>query len=298
MNGLKISVSVVLITALTGLGVYGCNTTSGAVNKGKEAAARVLLPPAEEVKLGAQLSAETEKELALHPDAAVQNYVAGLGQKVAAAAKNKTPEGITFTFKVVDDPNTVNAFAMPGGYIYVYSGLLLKAESEAEVVGVLGHEVAHVTQRHIAERLVAAYGLQTVTDMALGKSPGQVAQIAAGLAANGYLLKYGRDQESESDRVGLSFVLRAGYNPDGMVSFFEKLAAGGPRPPAILSSHPDPADRAKELRALIAKQSKVPSKTGVEDFKAIYPKFKGQPTTTPPAEKTPETTTTPAEGAK
>ena len=299
MPGSKKDVGVILVAALaaTSLGLGACKTTTGAVNKTAEAAARVLLPPSEEVKLGAQLSAETEKELTLHADADVQKYISTLGQKVAAAAKGRTPEGITFTFKVVDDPTTVNAFAMPGGYIYVYSGLLLEAESEAEVIGVLGHEVAHVTQRHIAERLVAAYGLQAVTDMAIGKNPGQISQIAAGLAANGYLLKYGRDQESESDRVGLSFVLRAGYNPQGMVSFFQKLAAGGPRPPVILSSHPDPADRAKELQELIAKQSNVPKKTGEEEFKAMYPKFKSPAATTPPAEPAPDATTD-AEGAK
>ena len=282
---------LLLALAATSVGLNACKTTTGAVNKTTEAAARVLLPPSEEVKLGAQLSAETEKELTIHADADVQKYISALGQKVAAAAKGRTPDGITFTFKVVDDPATVNAFAMPGGYIYIYSGLLLKAESEAEVIGVLGHEVAHVTQRHVAERLVAAYGLQTVTDMAIGKNPGQLSQIAAGLAANGYLLKYGRDQERESDRVGLSYVLRAGYNPQGMVSFFEKLAAGGPRPPVILSSHPDPADRAEELQKLIAKQSSVPKKTGEEEFEAMYPKFKSPAATTPPAEPAPETTT-------
>jgi len=284
-------VMLLIALAATSVGLNACKTTTGAVNKTTEAAARVLLPPSEEVKLGAQLSAETEKELTIHADADVQKYISALGQKVAAAAKGRTPDGITFTFKVVDDPATVNAFAMPGGYIYIYSGLLLKAESEAEVIGVLGHEVAHVTQRHVAERLVAAYGLQTVTDMAIGKNPGQLSQIAAGLAANGYLLKYGRDQERESDRVGLSYVLRAGYNPQGMVSFFEKLAAGGPRPPVILSSHPDPADRAEELQKLIAKQSSVPKKTGEEEFEAMYPKFKSPAATTPPAEPAPETTT-------
>jgi predicted Zn-dependent protease len=284
-------VMLLIALATTSVALNACKTTTGAVNKTTEAAARVLLPPSEEVKLGAQLSAETEKELTIHADADVQKYISALGQKVAAAAKGRTPDGITFTFKVVDDPATVNAFAMPGGYIYIYSGLLLKAESEAEVIGVLGHEVAHVTQRHVAERLVAAYGLQTVTDMAIGKNPGQISQIAAGLAANGYLLKYGRDQERESDRVGLSYVLRAGYNPQGMVSFFEKLAAGGPRPPVILSSHPDPADRARELQKLIAKQSSVPKKTGEEEFEAMYPKFKSPAATTPPAEPAPETTT-------
>lgn len=272
---------LMLMTALTLVGMVGCKTTNSTVEKTTEVAANVLLPPSEENKLGAQLSAEAEKELKMHPDAAVQSYVAGLGQKIAAAAKGRTPEGITYTFKVVDDPETVNAFAMPGGYVYVYSGLLLKAESEAEVIGVLGHEVAHVTERHVAERLVAAYGLQSLLSMALGENPGQITQIVAGVAAQGYLLKYGRNQESESDRVGLSFVLRAGYNPDGMVSFFQKLNASGGSPPTFLSSHPNPGDRAATLRSLIKQQGNVPTKTGKEEFERMYPKFRG---TSAPAE--------------
>lgn len=261
----------------------GCKTTQGVVNKGTEVAANALIPPAQEIELGEQLSTEIEKEVTLHADPEVQKYVADLGQAIVKAAGDRVPEGITFTFKVIDDPETVNAFAMPGGYIYVYSGLLLEASSASEVIGVMGHEVAHVTERHVAERLIAAYGLQAITDMALGKNPGQIAQIAASLASQGYLLKYGREQEREADKVGLSYVLRANYSPDGMVSFFRKLAADGPRVPTFLSSHPDPGKRADRLEELIAERKNVPTRTDEDVHQGLYARFK-----TAPADPVPE----------
>lgn len=266
----------------------GCTTTNAAIKSGTETIAEVVMPPSEEIKLGLRLSAEIEKELKIHTDPAVQAYIQGLGAKISRAAAKKLPEGITLKFKVVDDPNTINAFAMPGGHIYVYSGLLLAASDEAEVMGVLGHEAAHVTERHVAERLVAAYGLQALTDITLGQNPGQLTAIVASLAGQGYLLKYGRDQESESDRVGLGFVLRSGYSPAGMVTFFEKLAKSA-QPPTFMSSHPHPGDRAKALQAMIDRQASKPTETGKAAFDAIYPKFKtaAAPAPQPAPEATP-----------
>ncbi len=276
-----------LITALAITPMLtSCKTAGKVVNKATETTANLVLPPADEMALGKQLSAELEKEIALHPDPEVQAYIQELGNKVVAAAGSNVPKGITFTFKVIDDPETVNAFAMPGGYIYFYSGLLLKAENTAEVMGVMGHEVAHVTERHVAERLVKAYGLQALLNMALGKNPGQITQIVAGIAAQGYLLKYGREQETESDKVGLSYVMRDGtYNPIGMATFFQKLAAQGGSPPTIVSSHPNPGDRSKRIQEIIKAQGNTSDNLGTERFTELYPKFKmrAPATTTPPA---------------
>ena len=279
-----------LMIALTGTTFSGCKTVSNVAEQATETTANVVLPPSQEAELGKQLSAELEREVKLHPDPAVQAYIQELGNEIVKAAGSNVPEGITFTFKVIDDPDTVNAFAMPGGYIYFYSGLLLKAENTAEIIGVMGHEVAHVTERHVAERLVKAYGLQALLNMALGQNPGQVKQIVAGMLAQGYLLKYGRSQESESDKVGLSYVLRDGtYSPQGMVTFFQKLDEGGASVPTIVSSHPDPGERAKTLRSMIAKQSNVPSNLGKERFEELYPKFRASAATTT---TTTDTTTT------
>jgi len=283
--------SIITLIALS-TAPLGCATTGSRLQKTTEAAANVLMPTSQENELGAQLSTELEKEIKLHPDPEVQKYISDMGAKIVAAARKqgKVPEGIEFTFKVIDDPNTVNAFAMPGGYIYFYTGLLLAADSEAEVIGVMGHEVAHVTERHVAERLITAYGLQAITDMALGKEPGQVAQLAASLAGQGYLLKYGRGQESESDEVGFGFVVDAGYNPAGMAKFFEKLDHGGASPPEFMSSHPNPADRAERIKAMIKERGDVPSEMGEDVHKALMPKFRSAtaPATEAEAPATPE----------
>ena len=157
------------------------------------------------------------------------------------------PGDININFHVVDDPNTVNAFAIPGGDIYIYSGLLLQADTESEVVGVLGHEVAHVTERHIAERLVQTYGIQTLASVALGNNPGMLTQMLAGVAAQGYVLKYGRDQESEADRTGLKYTIDAGYDPQGMVTFFQQ-SSPKTRPAARPPSSPRTRTRATALK--------------------------------------------------
>lgn len=284
--------ALLTIITLTTPVLTSCASAGKVVDKATETTANLVMPPSEEMKLGRELSAELEKEITLHPDLEVQAYIQELGNEVVRSAGSSVPSGITFTFKVIDDPETVNAFAMPGGYIYFYSGLLLKAENTSEVMGVMGHEVAHVTERHVAERLVKAYGMQALLNMALGQNPGQVKQIAGGIVAQGYLLKYGRAQESESDRVGLDYVLKGKkYNPIGMATFFQKLSEGGASTPTIVSSHPDPGERATAIRTMIKAQGSVSQELGKERFDTLYPKFKMRaPATTVPDTTTPDTT--------
>ncbi len=265
-NTLRIALAASL--ALTAL---GCGTTTqGTLHQGKEVAADLLLPPEQEEALGDQFSAELEKEITLHPDPEVQKYIQDLAAPIVRQARRDAP-GIRFEIKVIQDDETVNAFAMAGGQIYFYTGLLLMADDEAEVVGVIGHEIAHVTERHIAEQLIASYGLQTVVGMALGDNPGQLAAMAAGVAGQGALLKFGRDQERQADDRGFDYVVKAGYDPNGMVNFFKKLAAmGSSSVPVIMSTHPDSTERARTLQARIGRLSSRPTKTG----KGAYEKFK------------------------
>lgn len=266
-------------------------TTAGAIHKGKETAATVLLPVEEEKKLGVEFQKELDKELKYHSNPKVQAYITALGNKIVAVAQKDAPK-IKFTFKVVDDDKTVNAFAIPGGTIYFYSGLLLKADSEAEVAGVLGHEVAHVTERHIAERLVAANGLNMVMSMALGKNPAALGKIVSGAVAQGYLLKFGRDQERESDTRGFHYAVKAGFNPEGMKNFFIKLDKMGSSGPAILSSHPNPGERAQTLGEMIKKRSNLPTYTGKEQYAAFKAELQNK--SAAPATTTPTTNDTAA----
>ncbi|MEM1350666.1 MAG: M48 family metalloprotease, partial [Myxococcota bacterium] len=168
---------------------------------------------------------------------------------------------------------------------------LLAADNTAEVVGVLGHEVAHVTERHVAERLVTAFGVQTLVNIALGRDPGTLSQLVAGLLSQGYLLKSGRAQETESDRVALDYVMTTQWNPVGLATFFEKLAAS-PQPPTILSTHPHPADRAKDVRNLIRRtSSRAGNEAGVEELNAIKARIRSTSPAAPPAAPAPSSGT-------
>lgn len=237
---------------------------SNFANTVQEFAADQLLPVEQENELGAQLAAELELELTMHPNAEVQSYISALGDQVVAVAADADP-AITFRFHVVQDDDTINAFAIPGGYIYLYTGLLLAAESEAEVMAVLAHEVSHVTQRHVAERLVAAVGLETAIAMALGNDPSAVTEMVAQIAGNGALLRHSRTAETEADEVGFGYQVGAGYDPQGFIDFFEKLT-GGPRQPEFFSSHPNPDNRIDAIETMIGARDDWPDQANAERY--------------------------------
>jgi predicted Zn-dependent protease len=265
-RSLVCSLTAVLALAGVGLGTQGCATGPG--GKATGAAADVLLPPRQEEKLGRELRRDVLQEVDVLDNQAIQEYVDQLGAQVVRAAGSK-PEGIDYTFTVIND-DQVNAFAMPGGDIYVYTGLMKAADTEAELMSVLAHEVAHVTERHIAERLVAQYGLQALAAAALGDNPGITSQIVASVAGQGYLLKFSRSAETEADHSGLRYLVRAGYDPQGFVSFFETLQSqGGARPPEFLASHPSPENRITAAKETIRKLKRPPSKTGRERYQRM-----------------------------
>ena len=246
----------------------------GSASRLNRQAADVLFPVSEENKLGAQLSAQVETELKISSDEVLTNYIAELGAKTVKAAKGTIPEGIHFTFKVIDDPNTVNAFAMPGGYVYFYTGLIKEAQSEAEIMAVMTHEVAHVVRRHVAQRLVANYGAQALLGAALGENPGLAGEIAAGIVGNGYLLKHSRDAESDADTVGIVWITKANYTPQAYVTFFTKLAQAG-SPPEFLSTHPDPKNRVKSAQDYIKTLKSMPSNEGdAQRFSSVKARIK------------------------
>lgn len=268
---------LVLAAALALGGGLGCSTTSGPGGRMTAAAADVLVPVEQENQLGQQMAAELQGELVLHPDQELQAYVAGVGNRIVAAAQQDVPPGISFRFHVVQDDATVNAFAIPGGDIYVYTGLLRLAENEAELAGVLGHEVAHVTNRHIAQRLVAQYGLQSIVAMALGEDAGLLSQLASSVASQGFLLKYGRDHERESDHDGIAYAAAAGWSPQGFVTFFQKMEAlgGGSSTPTILVTHPPAAERLENAQRRIGELGPVPDDLGAERYAPILRKLGG-----------------------
>lgn len=213
----------------------------------------MLVSEAQEIDMGRQADREVEASFGLYPEERVQAYVARLGASLVAGSERPN---LPWTFRVVDDP-TVNAFALPGGFIYVTRGLMTHLNSEAELVSVLGHEIGHVTARHSASMVsrsqlaMLGLGVGMIVRPELQRF-GDLAQAGVGLM----FMKFGRDAEREADDLGLRYLGRLGYDPQEAVEVFSVLdrvsrQTGEGRLPSWLSTHPAPEDRAQRMRAAI-----------------------------------------------
>jgi Zn-dependent protease with chaperone function len=210
----------------------------------------------DEIELGRHAAGEIEKDIRLIEDPAVVKYVSDLGQSLV---QKSSRTGIAYNFKVVDSPE-VNAFALPGGFIYVNRGLIETAATQNELAGVLGHEIGHVVARHGADQAARAGLVQTGLG-ALGNLLGRgtaasIGQTTANMVANGIFMKFSREAEREADRLGVRMLNDARLQPRGMVSFFDKLAGLQKSQPNVVqkffSSHPSPAERSQNVSDLIA----------------------------------------------
>ena len=203
----------------------------------------VIIPTESEIEIGKEVVRDVESKERVLNDTQVQAYVANVGKRVAGVADRKD---VKYTFKVLDS-NEINAFACPGGFIYIYKGLMKQMDNEAQLAAVLAHEVGHVVARHSMKRLQAAYGYGILMEVALGDKMSQTAQQMVNAAAGLILLGYGRDNEYEADDYGILYAKKAGYNPKGMIQIFEKFKQMEGRPPntfeKLLSSHPPAGDR-------------------------------------------------------
>lgn len=207
-------------------------------------------------KLGADAYAEMKKEEKVSTDPELVGIVRRVADRIVRASDRTDYK---WEVTVFDDPKTVNAFALPGGKIGVYTGILPIARNEAGLAVVLGHEVAHVIARHGAERVSQQIGATLALEAAsvgLRNNPNHNAIMAGlGLGANvGVLLPYSRTHESEADRIGIRYMARAGYDPREAPRFWERMntEAGGSRPPEFLSTHPSPEKRTAELEKLVS----------------------------------------------
>ncbi len=185
------------------------------------------------------------------PDQELQNLVDRIGYKlVSSSVAQETP--YKYEFHLLADDQTINAFALPGGQIFITYALLSKLTTEDEIAGVLGHEIGHVLGRHSAERIAETKFWQQVSQ---GASVGADAGgLVAGIGQN-VLLGNGRDDELESDELGVLFMINAGYDPEGMITVMQvlKQAAGPNRAPEFQSTHPDPDNRIEKIREAIEK---------------------------------------------
>ncbi|OUS03422.1 peptidase M48 Ste24p [Flavobacteriales bacterium 33_180_T64] len=187
----------------------------------------------------------------LHLNSQYQTLVDNVGQKlVNSSIAKETP--YKYEFHLLADANTINAFALPGGQVFITYALFAKLENESQLAGVLGHEIGHVLGRHSAERIAESEYWQGLTTA--GSVGGDIGGIVSGIGQN-TLLTNGRDDELESDDLGVKFMIRAGYDPQEMIGVMEilKAAAGPNRVPEFQSTHPDPENRIEKIKASIEK---------------------------------------------
>jgi len=212
-----------------------------------------LVSEGQEIEMGQAYSQQVESTMALYDDPALQSYVNDIGQRLAATSERP---GLPWSFKVVDDP-VVNAFALPGGYIYVTRGILTHFNSEAELASVIGHEIGHVTARHSVEQISRAQ-LGTLA-LGVGSILSEDVRRFGGVAQTGMavlFLSYGRNDEHEADMLGVRYSLRDSYDPREAVNVHVMLGRqtstrGGSGVPSWLSTHPSSVDRVDRIRAQV-----------------------------------------------
>lgn len=208
-----------------------------------------------EIQLGRQLAAQIEQQAKLVEDPKVNEYINRVGQNIVLHSDAKIP----FTIKVIDS-DEVNAFALPGGYFFVNKGLIVAADNEAELAGVMAHEVAHVTARHAMENSgkgqLLGYGILAGI-IFTGGIGGAILQNTAGLGQALAFFKFSRGAEKEADMLGVQYLYAAGYDPTGMATMFEKLASKNKKKPGtiskLFSSHPQSIQRRDQSLALVAR---------------------------------------------
>jgi predicted Zn-dependent protease len=209
----------------------------------------------QEVQLGADYSRQINRQLPLVRDAATINYVNNLGRSIA---RNADPRGIQYTFYVVNS-DAVNAFAIPGGHIYVNRGLIERTDNMSELAGVLAHEIGHVVERHGITQVQRAQNANTLLSVLYGvllrRPPSTVERAGIQVGGSAVFAGYGRDAEREADRVAIGYLVRTGINPQGMVSMFQELLEERRRAPSRVeqwfSTHPLTEERVANTQAAL-----------------------------------------------
>jgi hypothetical protein len=239
-----------------------------------------LFSPEQDVEIGSRSASDAERQLPMVQNARVQDYVSGIGERLAAQASGPR---FNYRFRVVN-ASDLNAFALPGGYIYLNRGILEAAKNEGEVAGVLAHEIAHVALRHGTHNASKAHltqaGIGLLGGLLGGKVGGgsnttQIINAIGGFGLNVLFLKYTREAEKDADLLGAQILARSGYNPQDMVSFFQTLAKTDKRrrPPTWLSSHPSPENRIEriqnEARLLGVTPSATTRNTGLASVQSV-----------------------------
>ena len=224
--------------------INGCNT---GIN---------LFSQSDDVNLGSEVSSEIAKNSKEYPifkgDPSIKKYITNrIFKHILTSQQIASRKIYKYQLEIIDNPKVFNAFALPGGYIYVYTGLLKYLDSEAALAGVLGHEIAHAERRHGTKRMTASYGVGFLLNLVLGRNPSQISQIASNLFVGLAFLANSRSDENDADEFSYNFLKDTRYYPGSSKFFFEHMKADSlvkNNPGEIkkfLSTHPDPIDRIK-----------------------------------------------------
>jgi beta-barrel assembly-enhancing protease len=198
----------------------------------------------EEWQIGRELEADLAGRLRLSNDATLQRYVNDMGQRMV---QRTNMANLPWRFHVVADPE-INAFNIPGGVVYVHSGLLAKSGTAAEFAGALAHEISHGVARHGTRQLSKAQEANLVATILLGGNASTIAQIGAQVAAAGAFARFSRDDEREADQLAVQLTSATGYNPEGLARLLERLVREGAGGGGFFASHPNPAERVVNVR--------------------------------------------------
>ena len=224
----------------------------------------------DDVAMGQELDAEIRSDQSNYPiykgNDEVRQYVTGIGKDIIRKSNLIQYEKIfPYKFEVIDDDSTINAFCIPGGYIYVYTGLIKYLDNEAALAGVIGHEIAHAERRHMSQRLTSYYGVSFVLSLVLGSNPNQLAEIFANLAVGIGFLANSRSDETDADNYSIQYLRSTEYFPGGIMYFFKKIREEqklkGENPgdlEMLLSTHPLPADRIENAETKLSNMKPKP----------------------------------------
>lgn len=249
----RVAAALLICLLLSGL-PFGC----ASLNRGTEN--WVVLPTSMEVEVGQQVVANVQQEYKVYQNPGVTQYIQRLGANIASICDRRD---LVYHYTVLDSPQ-INAFAAPGGYVFITTGLLAVISNEAEVVSVLGHETGHIVAKHGAQRLQTQLGLGLVGDLTGLSKKSELFQSMVGLGTQLALQGYSRQNELEADHYGALYASRLGYDPNASVTLFKKLKTMESKAPALmtdwLASHP-PADA--RIREFERTKGELPSLTGI-----------------------------------